>query len=148
MTVGTFTVGRDAQAVFIAPNGARLDFSGLTEFKWTPKYKTVSVAPLNSPPIVRELPDGHSLSFTLDRNGNANDRLVSQIEQGWWSVGSVDQGTSANGSIFVYINEADNSQTTYQFSGASLKMTSGGDFKTDTAIKQSFEAHAQRFQVV
>lgn len=148
MTVGTFVVGRDVSAVFVAPNGTRLDFSGITEMKWTPKYTTVTVKPLNGPPIVRELPDGHSLSFTVERNGNANERLISQIEQGWWSVGSVDAGTSTNGSAYFFINEADGSQTTLQFSGVAMKMTSGGDFKTDSSIKQTFEAHAQKFAVV
>ena len=145
MTIGTFTVGRDAQAVFVAPNGTRIDLSGLTDFSWTPEYTTAKAMPLNGPPIERFLPSGHRISFTIDRNGNANEALISSIENLWWAVGSADSGTSNTGTIFVYIQESDGSQTTWQFSGVSLKVTKGGDFKTDSPIKQTVEGFAQRF---
>lgn len=146
--LGTYTVGRDCQAVFVSPNGTRLDLSGLTDFEWTPEYKTARADPLNGPPIERKLPAGHRLRFTLDRNGSANESLISQIEQGWWSVGSADQGTASTGTIFVYITEGDGSQTTWQFSGVAVAMTKGGDFKTDAPVKQTFEGYAQRYQKV
>ena len=148
MTTGSFTVGRDAQAVFIAPNGTRLDFSLLTEFSWKPEYKTARSDPLNDAPLERFLPAGHRLMFNVDRNGPANDALISQIEQGWWAVGSADSGTSNNGTIYVYITELDGSATTYQGSGVSIKMTNGGDFKTDSPIKQSYEGFARKYQKV
>lgn len=144
MALGTFTVGRDAQAVFIAPNGTRLDLSGLTEFTWKPKYQEAKSSPLNAPPIERFLPAGHSITFNIDRNGSAVEALVSAIENLWWAVGSADSGTSNNGTVFIYIQEADGSQTTLQFSGVSLKLANGGDYKTDSPIKQSIEGFAQR----
>jgi hypothetical protein len=144
MALGTFTVGRDAQAVFIAPNGVRFDLSGVTDFDWTPEYKTARSDLLNGPPIERFLPAGHRLRFTVDRNGPANDTLVTAIEAGWWAVGSADPGTSANGTAFFFINEVDGSQTTWSFAGMTIKVTQGGDFKTDQPIKQTFEGYAQR----
>lgn len=144
MALGTFTVGRDAQAVFIAPNGTRIDLSGLTDFKWAPEYQEAKASPLNAPPIKRFLPAGHHLTFNIDRNSDAVETLVSGIESMWWAIGSADSGTSNNGTIFVYIQEANGSQTTMQFSGVSLKLSSGGDFKTDSPIKQTIEGFAQR----
>ena len=145
MALGTFTVGRDAQAVFIAPNGTRMDLSGLSDFKWTPEYIAAEAKPLNGPKIRRFIPDGHMFMFNVDRNGPANEAIISSIENLWWTIGSADPGTSSSGTIYVYIQEADGSQTTWQLTGVSLKMTQGGDFKTDSPIKQTFEGFAQRF---
>jgi hypothetical protein len=144
MTTGTFTTGRDVQAVAIAPNGTRLDLSGLTDFSWTPEYKMARSDPLNAPPIERQLPSGHRVQFSVDRNGPGNDALVTQIEAGWWGSGSSDPGTSANGSTTFYITETSGAQTVFQFTGCSFKMTKGGDFRTDSPVKQSFEMFAQR----
>lgn len=148
MALGTFTVGRDAQAVFVAPNGTRVDLTGLTDFTWTPVYQRPRTQPLNGPPIERYLPNGHTLRFAIDRTGAANDALIASIEAGWWAVGSADQGTSLNGSAFIYLTETDGSITTYQFSGVSMGMTAGGDFRTDQAVKQTIEGHAQRMAVL
>jgi hypothetical protein len=145
MALGTFTVDRDCQAVFIAPNGTRLDLAGLTDFNWTPEYKQARSDPLNAPPIERFLPAGHRLKFTIDRNGGANDALFSQIELGWWTIGSSDAGTSDSGTVFIYIQETTGAQSTYQYSGVGLKLSSGGDFKTDAPVKQTIEGFAQRF---
>jgi hypothetical protein len=146
--VGNFSVGRDVQAVAIAPNGTRIDLTGLTDFSYHPMYKKPRSEPLNGPPIERYIPDGHQLKFTIDRTNSNNERLVSQIEQGWWALGSSDPGTWAAGTVYIYITETSGSTTTMQFSGVSLGMTQGGDYKTDTPIKQTIEGFAQRMQVV
>jgi hypothetical protein len=49
MANGNFTVGRDCQAVLIAPNGTRLDLSEVTDFRHTARYKTATSSPLSSP---------------------------------------------------------------------------------------------------
>lgn len=144
MALGSFTVGRDGQAVFIASNGIRMDLSGVTDFDWRPEYKTARSDVLQGPPIERFLPAGHRLTFSVDRNGPFNDNLMLAIEAGWWAIGSADPGTSGNGVAFFFINEVDGSQTTWSFSGLTIKVTQGGDFKTDQPIKQTFEAYAQR----
>lgn len=148
MTTGTFSVGRDAQVVLIAPNGTRVDLTGITDYRWTPQYKDVNSSPMNGPTIRRSLPDGHNLVFSIDRNGSANEALFSQIEAGWWSTGSADNGTSATGSAFIYISEPDGSTTTHQFTGVSLKLQAGGDFRSEQAVKQTIDGHAQRWSKV
>lgn len=137
-----FTVGRDIQAVLIAPNGTRVDLSKMTDFNHTPEYKTAVSSPMTSPKMERYLPDGHKLKFSIDRRDSSNEALFSGIEAGWWSVGSADPGTSPNGSLFVYINEVDGSQTTHQFRGVALKFGGIGDAKSEAAIKQTVDGHA------
>jgi hypothetical protein len=143
MTTGSFTVGRDAQAVVIAPNGTRIDLGSVTDFSHKSEYTEVMSKSLNAPKQKRFLPEGHTLKFSLDRVGSANEALFSQIEAGWWATGSADSGTSTNGTIFIYINEIDGSQTTHQFRGVALKFDGIGDFKSEQAIKQTIEGYAQ-----
>ena len=144
MAAGNFTVGRDVQAVVIAPNGVRIDLSGLTDFKSTPEYKKARIDPLNGPPIERELPAGHRMTFSVDRMGPANEQLFTAIENAWWLVGSADPGTSANGTIFTYTQEVDGSTTIAQWVGVTLKLASSGDNKTDSPVKQTIEGFASR----
>lgn len=145
MALASFTVGRDCSLVVIAPNGTRLDISGMVDFSWTPEYQNAKSAPLNTPPMERFLPAGHRLKVSIDRNTPTNDALFSQIEAGWWAVGSIDPGTSNNGSFFIYINEISGAQSVLQFGGVSMKLTSGGDFKTDSPVKQTIECFAQTY---
>jgi hypothetical protein len=137
-----FTVGRDLQAVLLAPNGTRIDLSKMTDFNHTPVYKTAVSTPLNSPRMERYLPDGHTLKFSIDRRDSSNEDVFSQIEAAWWAVGSADVGTAPAGSLFVYINEIDGSQITHQFRGVSLKFGGIGDAKSEAAIKQTVDGHA------
>jgi hypothetical protein len=145
---GTFSVGFDSSWVVIAPNGTRLDLTGLVDVKWTRRYKTVPHDPLTGPPQERSLPAGHELMLTAERTNAALEQLASQIEQGWWASGSADSGTSTNGSAFLYFNNPDGSQTTHQFSGASLSFPDGGNYVTEGAVKQTIRIFASREQVV
>ena len=143
-TTGQFTVGRDVTAIVIAPNGSRLDLSGLTDFKATPEYKTAKVDRLNGPPLERFLPCGHRLSFSIDRMGPTNELLFTLIEAGWWAVGSADPGTSSGGTVFTYTQEADGSTTIAQYVGVALKLSQAGDNKVDSAVKQTIEGFASQ----
>ena len=148
MANDNFTVGRDCQAVLIAPNGTRFDMSKITDFSEKAEYKTASSSPLNAPKQERYLPDGHRLSFSFDRRDGANEAIFAAIEQSWWSVGSADLGTSTAGSVFIYITETDGSTTTHQFRGVSLKFGGLGDFRGEAAVKQTVEGHAQYWNKV
>lgn len=143
MAISTFTVGRDASAVAIAPNGSRVDLSTVIDFSHKAIYKEVSSSTLGSPTSKRFLPDGHEITFQLDRLNSSNEALFSQIEAGWWAIGSADSGTSDSGTVYVYITEVDGSVTTHQFRGVAMKFGGIGDFKDTSAIKQTITAHAQ-----
>lgn len=143
MAIENFTIGRDCQVVMIAPNGTRLDLSRVTDINHTAEYMTATSAPLNAPKQERFLPNGHRLRFSVDRRDGTNDALFSSIEAGWWSVGSADPGTSPNGAAYIYIQEADGSQSTYQFRGLTIKWGGLGDMRGEAAVKQTIEAHAQ-----
>jgi hypothetical protein len=148
MAIGSFTVGRDASAVVIAPNGARLDLTLVTDFKHAAHYTEVSSKSLSQPKQVRYLPEGHEISFNVDRLNSTNERLFAGIEAGWWASGSVDPGTSMNGSVFFYVTELDGSTTTHQFVGVSLKFSGFGDAKSESAIKQTITGYAQFWKVI
>lgn len=146
--VGNFSVGRDVTAIVIAPNGTRLDLTGLTEVRWVIRQKKVRSEPLNAPPIERYLPDGHELTFELDRANSNNEQFCSQVEQGWWTLGSADPGTWAGGTVYIYVTETDGSQTVKEFTGASLALVQGGDARVENPIKQRIEGFAQRMKTL
>ena len=143
-----FTVGRDGQAVLVAPNGTRIDLGKMTGFHHVSEYDTAQSKPLNGPKQERYLPKGHRVTFELDRRDAAVEAVFAQIEQGWWSVGTSDPGTAPNGSAYFYIQEIDGSLTTHQFRGATMKFGGIGNFQTDSAVKQTIEMHAQYWNKV
>lgn len=139
-----FSVGRDVQAVLIAPNGVRIDLTNLTDFDVKPQYKTARCEPLNRPPVERSLPAGHNFTFNIDRRDATNDQLFTAIEAGWWASGSADLGTGSAGSLFVYITETNQSTTVEQYAGVSVKLTNKGSIKQDGTIKQTIEGFASQ----
>ncbi len=143
-----FTVGRDTSAVLIGPNGARFDFSNITDFSHKAKYNTATSKPLSAAESERYLPVGHDITFSYDRTDATNESIFSGIEAGWWAVGSADPGTSENGAAFIYITETDGSQTVHAFRGVSVKFAGLGDFKSEAAVKQTIDAHAQYWSTV
>jgi hypothetical protein len=147
MSGSNFTVGFDTSWVATAPNGTKLDLTGLINVEWTPEYKTPRSEPLNGPPQERNLPYGHRLALTVDRYNPQIEELFSQIEQGWWALGSVDQGTSNNGTVYLYENNPDGSQTTHQFWQLTMKLGKMGPFKTDTHVQVMIDCFAARWQV-
>ena len=132
-----FVVGRDVQAVLVAPNGVRIDLTNLTDFDVKPKYKRAECEPLNVPPAVRMLPSGHEGTFNIDRRNPANDLLFTAIEQAWWAVGSADNGTGSTGLLTVFITEVGGGTTTEQYSGLSVWLENKGTIKQDSPIKQT-----------
>ncbi len=143
MATQTFTVGRDFSAILIGPNGNKFDLSTGTTIEWTPEYKTVRSDPISVPPMERFLPAGHRLVYTVDRNGPANDRAFAAIENGWWATGTADGGTNNSGTAYLYVTEADGSQTVYAFQGVAIKLAAGGSIMQDSPIKQRIETFAQ-----
>jgi hypothetical protein len=139
----TFTVGRDAQAVLVAPNGTIIDMPLLTQIQTKPQYKRADSTPLNQPPMRRSLPAGHEVMLTFDRlNGNV-ELAFSQIELNWWAGGTPDGGgTNPTGALFVYVTNPDGSQTTRNYQGLSLEFTNAGDFTVDAPVKQEITAFA------
>jgi hypothetical protein len=143
-----FTVGRDASAVLIGPNGARFDFSNLTDFDHKAKHNTATSKGLHGPESERYLPLGHDLTFSWDRTNNVNEGIAANIEAQWWAVGSADPGTSEEGAAYIYITEFSGAVTTHQFRGVSVKFEGLGNFKSESAVAQKITAHAQKWDMV
>ena len=49
-----------------------------------------------------------------------------------------------SGTLYQYVTEADGSVTTFQFDGAVFKMTSAGQWKGDSAVRQKLDFFASR----
>ncbi len=146
-TQRTFSVGRDITAVAISPTGTKIDLSGMTEFAWKRNNTVVSHQPLNSPPQKRALPDGHDLTFSLDRMSGINDVLFSGIEQGFWA-GGYPNGTSTGGQLYVYVSETDGSTSTYEGTGVTFWMEDGLGGTQKDAVKQKIMGFASTFYKV
>jgi hypothetical protein len=139
-----FSVGRDVQAVLIAPNGTRIDLTNLTDFDIKPQYKMAVSDALNRPPAHRALPSGHTGTFNIDRRDGTNDLLFVLIEQAWWAFGSADNGTGSTGSLLVQITEIGGGVTTQQYLGVSLWLENAGSIKQDSPIKQTIGMFASQ----
>jgi len=137
-----FTVGRDASAVLIAPNGSTITLPALTQISEKPQYKQVTSEPLDLPPERRYLPAGHEMTLSFDRVDGAVDNYFSQIEAGWWANGTSDGGTAPTGAMFVYVTNPDGSQSTHNYQGLSFGLTDGGTFTVDQVVKMEISGFA------
>lgn len=135
--LGSFSVGRDCQLVVIGPTGQRIDLQHVTDFHSEQMTADVQVDRLDGLNLFGYLPKGWRLSFTIDRGNSAADDLIAAIEQTWYSAGSTGTGT-----IYQYVQEADGSQSTYQFSGVPLKLADAGQWKGDSTVKQRIDGVA------
>lgn len=141
-TTTTFTVGRDCSSVLISPYGGNVTLPLTTQITLTPEYSTAASTPINTPPLERDLPKGHRVTIAFDRVDGTVDKLFSQIEAGWWAGGTPDGGTNAAATFYVYVTEADQSITTYQYQGCSMKLTNSGSVSVDNPVKQEIQLFA------
>ncbi len=147
MSQTTFNVGRDVTVVAISATGARLDLTGLTKFSVKNNVAKVTSVPLNTVPLMRALPEGHDISFDIDRKSAANDALFSQIEQGYWA-GGYPNGTTGGGTLWVYITETDGSTSTFQGTGVVLWAEQEVEASQKEALKQTIGGFASTYQKV
>ncbi len=144
MPANTFSTGRDCQLVVIGPGtggqaGARVDLSHVTGFDARQMTHAIRVDRLDGVYLAAELPKGWDGHFDLERGSPAADDFIAGLEQAWHVSGSL-QGST----LYQYITETDGSVSTYQFEGAVFKMTSSGQWRGDSAVKQRLEFFASR----
>lgn len=137
MPTNTFNLGKDCQLVLIGPTGARVDLEEVVGFDARQDVHDLKVRPLNGPPQAAMLPDGWTGTFQVERGNNAADQLFSQIEAGYWAGGVFGVGT-----IFQYINEVSGSQSTYQYNNVTMSLSEAGDWKADSAVRQTIKFFA------
>lgn len=137
-----FNVGNDVTLVFTGGNG-RIDFGHVSEWEAKPATQHVKIKPLNSPPLQRDLPEGWTFSFSIDRSNVNLDAYQAQKEANFWAGGQDPVET-----LYAYIAENDGSTSTWAFLKVASTFTDAGRWSQDAAVKQKFEGFAsQRIQV-
>lgn len=142
MANNNFNTGIDLQLVFIGGNG-RIDFGHVQDWEAKPSTQHVKIKPFNAPPIQRDLPEGWTFSFTVDRSNVNLDAYQASKEANFWS-GKTDPAET----LYAYITETDGSQSTWAFTNVTSTMSDAGRWSLDAPVKQKFEGFAsQRLQV-
>lgn len=136
--VTDFTIGKQATLVVIS-GGNVVGTASLTDFMFKQTVIKLKSRPLNQPPIHKNLPDGWSGDFGVDRIDSTLDDYFAAQEDNYWQGGSQD-------TIYIQqtITENDGSVTQYRFDGVTLELTSGGTWKADERVQQKVAYEATR----
>lgn len=136
MSFTNFSIGRDTQLVVMGPTG-RVDLSHVTGFEARQMTQSVRVGRLDGVQIGTELPKGWEGGFEIERGDSNVDDFISATEQMYYNGGSVSPGT-----MYQYVAETDGSTSTYQYDGVIFKLSSAGQWKGDTSVKQKLDFFA------
>jgi hypothetical protein len=134
----SFSVGRDTQLVVLGPAG-RVDLTHVTGFEARQLTQSVRVDRLDGTQMGAELPKGWEGTFEIERGDSAVDDFIAAAEQQFYNGSTVSAGT-----MYQYVSETDGSTSTYLFDGVTFKLTSAGQWKGDSAVKQKLEFFATR----
>lgn len=138
--VGVFSVGRDCTLVLVGPFG-RVDLPNVLSFDAKPQFADVKSDLLDGRQLRGKLPKGWNGTITLDRAGPGLDDLTALVELGWFTTGTI-----TNGTLYQYVAEPDGSTSTYQFDNVAFNLSDTGSWTGDAAVKQTitFEANRRR----
>jgi hypothetical protein len=136
MALNRFSVGRDTQLVLIGPLG-RVDLSYVTGFEARQLTKSIRVDRLDGHNMGAELPKGWEGTFDIERGSSAADDFIISVEQAYYNGGQ-----PALGTMYQYITEPDGSTSTYQYVNVSFRLSSAGQWKGDSSVKQKLEFYA------
>jgi hypothetical protein len=138
MALTNFSVGRDTQLVVIGPSG-RIDLTHVTGFEARQLTQSVRVDRLDGTQMGTEIPKGWEGNFEIERGDSIVDDFIAKAEQQFYAGSTV-----PNGTMYQYVAETDGSTSTYQFDGVIFKLTSAGQWKGDSSVKQKLEFFAAR----
>lgn len=138
MPTPTFNIGRDAVVVTNGPFG-QLELN-TTEFQWADNTHEVMSRPVNGKTQIAYIPDYVSGRFEVDRNSSVLEGLISKSKAAFYNGGSIPVG-----SLFAYITEITGSITTLQFNNVVFRLSNGGQYKQDDAVKQTLEFAASDY---
>ena len=75
----------------------------------------------------------------IERGDSTVDDFIAAAEQQFYSGSTVAAGT-----MYQYVSETDGSTSTYLYDGVTFKLTSAGQWKGDSGVKQKLEFFAAR----
>lgn len=137
-----FDIGRQARLDIVA-NGAVLVTQQLTGFHAKQETITIKSRPLNGPPVQKEIPDGWTFDYMIDRLGPQFDNFFAGEEENYW-----DGVAQAQVFITQTIQEKDGSISQFRFEGISQKFDDAGNYEQDKKVEQKVSGFASRRRVV
>lgn len=132
-----FNVGRDCRVVLIY-NGSRVDLPTVTGFQSQQQTHQLTSSPLNDMPMFFDVPNGWRGQFDFQRDNDNADDLFASIESGFWSA-----GTMITGNIYQYVVETDGTTSTYEYVGATLRLSDAGNWRSENITTQRIEFTAR-----
>lgn len=136
----SFNVGRDgAQLTIIDSNYGTVTIDGITKFSAKPAVVKLKSVAINGRLKFRTIPDGHELSFELDRTDPSYEQYFAQKEANYYA------GLSP-AAIFVTwtIKNLDGSISQFQYSDMDLAPEDDGEWEGQNKVTQKFTAQAGR----
>jgi hypothetical protein len=133
-----FSVGVDTQLVVLGPAG-RVDLTYVTGFEARQLTYSVRVDRLDGTQMGAELPKGWEGAFEIERGDSTVDDFIAAAEQQFYNGSTVPAG-----SMYQYVSETNGSTSTYLYDGVTFKLTSAGQWKGDSGVKQKLEFFATR----
>lgn len=136
----SFNVGRDgAQLTIIDSAFGVVTINGIVSFEAKPGFVKLKSVGIDGRIKYRNIPDGHVLTFEIDRQDPTYEQYFAQKEANYYAG-------LPPAAIFVTqtINNLDGSVSTYQYSDMDLAAEDDGNWKGQDKVSQKFEAQAGR----
>ena len=133
-----FSIGRDAQLTIMSATGP-LTFNIITGFDSKPSYKKLESDAIDGTKRVRNLPNGHSGGFKIDRADSSAEDYFLQQEANFFAGLNPDTVT-----ITETITEGNGSVTQYQFTGVTLSLEDAGSWAGLEKVNQVIGFEASR----
>jgi hypothetical protein len=138
--VNSFNVGRDgAQLTIIDSSYGTVTINGITSFDAKPGYVKLKSVGIGGRIKYRNIPDGHVLSFEIDRQDPSYEQYFAQKEASYYAQ-------LPPAAIFVTwtIKNLDGSTSQYQYADMDLAAEDDGTWKGQDKVTQKFTAQAGR----
>lgn len=132
-----FNVGKDCQVIIVMAGYGPLTLDHVIEFQAEQLSHEVTLPRLNDVPLFRYLPNGWRGRFTIDRGSSNAEDVISAIEAGYWAGARL-----PTGQVFQYISEVLGSTSTYMFDNCTIRLSEGGQWRAQSATRQTLEFSA------
>ncbi|QTP32617.1 MULTISPECIES: hypothetical protein [Burkholderia] len=135
-----FSVGRDgAQLTIIDSNFGTVTINGITKFEAKPAVVKLKSVQIRGRILHKTVPDGHALSFELDRQDPSYEQYFADAEASYFA------GLPAAAIFLTHtINNPDGTVSQYQYLDMALAPDDDGSFEGQAKVTQKFSAEAGR----
>lgn len=140
VAVNSFNVGRDgAQLTIIDSNYGTVTINGIIRFEAKPAVVKLKSVGIGGRIRYRYVPDGHELSFEIDRQDPSYEQYFSDKEAAYYA------GLSPSAIFLTWtIKNLDRSVSQYQYSDMDAAPEDDGTWEGQAKVTQKFTAQAGR----